>query len=414
MKRYLQSSLIALLFAAISINSIAHAAENKPDAGLAPCVTELLGHKLEAVIELKVPEQVRSGDAFFIEVLTELPQGMSLVTALSQNLKLNEALEGSDFRTLSINSELDLLDSQKSKGKKSQSKGAELHSKQFALLALANEPGEHSVQLPELPLQILAGDDVLTICSRPTSLRILDPLVEEAKAAQDTKKDEPPSDEPQKDPEELTPPQFLESPDGLVQIEPWRLMENILAILLAGMLGAAIAYFLWSKRPKPVKAAPPPPPPRPAWEIALEQLNEIKTRSLDDAEQLLNAADALNHTLREYLGNRYDFEALESTTAEIIQDIRFQLNPAQLEAVQQQLESSDLWKFANSQPNAEQLHQDLRSVEALVHATKSLPLTATDSTSAADSLSAAPPDLTKRQTGDVDIAPVNHSKEEES
>jgi hypothetical protein len=108
--------------------------------------------------------------------------------------------------------------------------------------------------------------------------------------------------------------------------EPVVVMEDDFTLLylggglLAAVLIALAAWWLslwWARRKL---AALPPPPPKPPWDIANGKLAAL-SRSLPEAaaEARLPAwYDAVSDTVREYLGARYRFEGLESTTDEIL------------------------------------------------------------------------------------------------
>jgi hypothetical protein len=142
---------------------------------------------------------------------------------------------------------------------------------------------------------------------------------------------------------------------------------------LAGLFVLALLMFLlarwWVRRERP---EPPPPPPRPAWEVAMEELTALG-RSLDeDAEagRLTGWVDALSDTLRVYLGNRYDFEGIESTTDEVVGRIR-RKKPKGITAEQVAgiLSDCDLVKFAKATPERDRCLALLDAAKSIVKAT---------------------------------------------
>ena len=152
--------------------------------------------------------------------------------------------------------------------------------------------------------------------------------------------------------------------------------DYTLAWVLGGLLAAAsIAALTWfvarwhARRPK---APPPPPPPRPAWEVALDKLEQLKRRQ----EQLLSAergeefVDGVSDALREYLGHRYGFEGLESTTEEILRTLeRMRPHKLSLSGVSLLLEQCDLVKFARATPDEEQCDDLWNGAVGLVRST---------------------------------------------
>jgi len=119
------------------------------------------------------------------------------------------------------------------------------------LLALPSEPGRHTLVLPPLAVSVArANNDVVTLCTKPHSIIVEDPT----------------ASTPDAQPKPNPPPR--------AQREEWVALKRALSWGALGVLvGAVLAWFVvrWLRRPKPV---PPPPPPRPAWEIALERLDE--------------------------------------------------------------------------------------------------------------------------------------------
>jgi hypothetical protein len=72
----------------------------------------------------------------------------------------------------------------------------------------------------------------------------------------------------------------------------------------------------WQKRDRPEPEPPPPPPP---WETAFAELRELERRRADAIAEGQTEVwvDAVSDSIRAYLGRRYGFHGLESTTDEI-------------------------------------------------------------------------------------------------
>ena len=159
------------------------------------------------------------------------------------------------------------------------------------------------------------------------------------------------------------------------------------------MVGALLAYFgyRYAKRPKPV---PPPPPRRPPWELALEQLDEVRHAGLLDARRHAEYFDRVSDAVRGYLGARFGFDGLESTSDEILAALRKQaggfvrLETAMIDAtepanaragapspgvpideIRRFLGDCDLVKFANLKPAPEQCSSALMLGEHIVRST---------------------------------------------
>ncbi|MFO0680839.1 MAG: hypothetical protein U0234_02255 [Sandaracinus sp.] len=141
-------------------------------------------------------------------------------------------------------------------------------------------------------------------------------------------------------------------------------------------LGALIAWLVirwWQRQPK---ALPPPPPPRPAWELALEKIEGLKKRlptALAEGKQV-EVVDGVSDALREYLGARFDFNGLESTTDEVIARVRHQrLGPIALEEIVALLGDADLVKFAKAVPDEETCSRMIEGSVRIVRGTMAVP-----------------------------------------
>jgi flagellar basal body-associated protein FliL len=125
----------------------------------------------------------------------------------------------------------------------------------------------------------------------------------------------------------------------------------ILGVLLAMAVGALLAWLFlrwWRKREKiGPKAAPPPPP----WETALAELRGLKQHRAAMVQEGRTEAwvDAVSDTIRHYLGERFGFHGLESTTDEIGEKLRrasgLQIEPREALVF---LGECDLVKFARA------------------------------------------------------------------
>ncbi|MGB5704561.1 MAG: hypothetical protein WBM48_17205 [Polyangiales bacterium] len=103
-----------------------------------------------------------------------------------------------------------------------------------------------------------------------------------------------------------------------VEQDDYRLLIALgaLAVLALGALLAWLFMRWWNKRDRPEPAPPPPPPP---WETALEELraHEAQRESAISEGRTEQWVDAVSDSIRGYLGRRFGFHGLESTTDEI-------------------------------------------------------------------------------------------------
>jgi hypothetical protein len=196
-----------------------------------------------------------------------------------------------------------------------------------------------------------ASGDVVTVCTRPHSILVEDPN----------------ASVPDAKPKGNPPPRQ--------QREEWVALERALTWGAVGLVAGALALWLvrrWLRRPKVV---PPPPPPRPPWEVALERLDEARHAGLLETARFSEFFDRVNDAIRQYLGARYGFDGLESTTDEILAALRrqprFQLPIPEVAAF---LQHCDLVKFADLTPTLAECERALGDAERVVRATAPAPV----------------------------------------
>ena len=158
----------------------------------------------------------------------------------------------------------------------------------------------------------------------------------------------------------------------VVEQDDYRLLI-VLGALLAIALGALLAWLFmrwWHKRDRPEPAPPPPPPP---WETALTELHELeRARAAAVSEGRTEQwVDAVSDSIRAYLGRRFGFHGLESTTDEIAD----QLRRAESLAIEPQeavgfLGQCDLVKFAKASLADEASRTLIEEALALVDQTR--------------------------------------------
>jgi hypothetical protein len=215
------------------------------------------------------------------------------------------------------------------------------------LVALPPEPGRHTLVLPPLPVSIArANNDVVTLCTKQHTILVEDPTASTPDA------------------------QPKPNPPARMQREEWVAAERALSWGAIGVVvGGALAWLIyrWLKRPKPV---PPPPPPRPPWEVALERLDEARHAGLLETQRFSEFFDRVNDAVRQYLGARFGFDGLESTTDETLAALRraphFGLPLPELAVF---LQECDLVKFADMTPSLEECERALREAEHVIRST---------------------------------------------
>lgn len=217
----------------------------------------------------------------------------------------------------------------------------------FEIDLLILEPGQHT--LPELTVRVVGPKGELAELKTPAkNLTVSSVLANEPNAA----------------PRPATKPVVVMQDDYTLAY----VGGGILAIAI--IIAATILVQRWlARRPKTL---PPPPPPRPAWEVALEKLEQLRRRKeqLIAAERGEELVDGVSEVLREYLGKRYGFDGLESTSDEILTRLET-LRPHRLSlsGVQLLLAQCDLVKFARLPPDAAQCDDLFDGVQGLIRAT---------------------------------------------
>ncbi len=143
----------------------------------------------------------------------------------------------------------------------------------------------------------------------------------------------------------------------------------ILSVLGALVVAALIGWVLVLALRQRFDALKPKAPPRPAIEVAMERLARIEAQSdaeLDGGRRVAETVD----TLREYLGRRYNIDALEMTTNELMRQLpTLDLRGIEVAQVRQLLEDADLVKFARLMPPEDEARRPATTVRSIVQAT---------------------------------------------
>jgi hypothetical protein len=223
---------------------------------------------------------------------------------------------------------------------------------QIPVVPLPEAAGVQQMTLPPLPIAISrASGELWTVCTRSHPIAV----------------DEPIADAPDAKPKD--------NPAPRRQREEWTTLKHVTyATLIALLVGALVAWLLsrWLARPKP---APPPPPPRPPWELALEELEDLRRAELIENARFVEHFDRVSHIVREYAGERYGFDGLESTTREMLSVLRRVVPPIPvLDVIEAFLRQADLVKFARLTPTAEECNQALARGHEIVERTIPAPI----------------------------------------
>ncbi len=203
----------------------------------------------------------------------------------------------------------------------------------FELDLLAFEPGD--APIPAVELRVVTKDGLVgSVKTAPVPYAVRSLL----------------ANEPNAQPKLETKPVIVMQ-DNYV---PLYIVGGLLAVALIAGLTLLVSRYLQKRR----KRALPPPPPRPAWDVAIEKLGELRRRKqqmVDDGQGAL-FVDQLSDVLREYLGGRFGFDGLETTSDEMILLLRArEANLGLTQEVGQFLGRCDLVKFAKVEPDQDEV-----------------------------------------------------------
>ena len=157
---------------------------------------------------------------------------------------------------------------------------------------------------------------------------------------------------------------IIKEPTTFEDYVPYLIGLGIL-LILAGL----IWYFFFRKKEEVIVETPV--IIRPAHEIALEKLSGLKSESLWQKGSVKEYYSQLTYIFREYLENRFDIQALESTSEQIISQLEKKDFDAKMnDDVRRVLQSADLVKFAKAKPIEEFHVESFEKLEAFVKTTK--------------------------------------------
>lgn len=148
----------------------------------------------------------------------------------------------------------------------------------------------------------------------------------------------------------------------------WTLL--LLSLLCVILLTTVIAIAIRLTDPKLITRRVVIIPPAPAHVTALNNIENIKSRSNEDVKQYYME---LTETLRTYIESRFGFNAKEMTTNEIVRHLYDTHNEEAMTELKSVLETADLVKFAKHQTTLSEQDQSLVSALSYVQTTKQQP-----------------------------------------
>ncbi len=207
------------------------------------------------------------------------------------------------------------------------------------------DPGSFTLPVPEVTIREAGGEETV-LTGPPLAIEVVSVL----------------------DPDEENPDiRDLKDPAGLPRSYLW-LLYPALALLAAAGAGY-LAYRKFFRRKKP---APPPPPPKPAHQVALEELEQIRRKDLPGRGLVKEYYSRVSDAVRRYLENRFGLRAPERTTEEFLQEMATtsHLTGDQQDLVAAFLAESDLVKFARYGPSGREIAGVFAAAVRLVEETR--------------------------------------------
>ncbi|WP_437276236.1 hypothetical protein WME90_34000 [Sorangium sp. So ce375] len=211
---------------------------------------------------------------------------------------------------------------------------------------LPKEPGRSALLLPPVPIAVSrASGELVTVCTQPHEIVIEDPIANDRD------------------------PKVKPNPPPRPQREEWVLAKQLTVGILIGAALALIVGWLvwrWMRRPRVVAA----PPPKLPWVAALEELEALRRSDLLGEGRTDEYFDRVSDCVRKYLGARYGFDGLETTSDEMRALLARVRPPVPvLTQIARFLASCDLVKFARLQPTEADCLTALDDGEIIVHRT---------------------------------------------
>ncbi|MEP7269319.1 MAG: hypothetical protein ABI844_16990 [Saprospiraceae bacterium] len=149
----------------------------------------------------------------------------------------------------------------------------------------------------------------------------------------------------------------------------------ILAIIAVAIGFGIYKYIQYQKSKKSEEVIVPVEIIKQPYEIALEKLGALKESRLWEKGEIKDYHSRLTHIFREYLENQYHIPALESTSIEILRDVKLHIHDEELlKSADDILNIADWVKFAKGIPEESANALALGKAIELVLITKSDPL----------------------------------------
>lgn len=138
----------------------------------------------------------------------------------------------------------------------------------------------------------------------------------------------------------------IREPYTFAEVMPW-----IIIAIAIGLIIALLIYYIIRRRKKQPIFKRKPKPKLPAHVIAITQLEELRLAKVWQSGMIKKYYTNLVDITREYMVNRYNFDALEMTSYEIIEELKnHDINKEAKKKLESVLRLSDMVKFAKAVP----------------------------------------------------------------
>lgn len=205
-----------------------------------------------------------------------------------------------------------------------------------------------SLDTPQLELEVSAPEGIATLPVPRSKVNIDSSLPADAQSKGENLYDVKPPEE--------------------VPIRSWRLLSLLAGLLALAALGYAI--YRYASRPKVVAPAYLPPP-EPLHVRVIKALDALAAENLPSKGAFKVYYFRLSEIVRGYLGELYGFEAMESTTPELLNALRARATPGlPMPDLTTFAEASDFIRYAKQLPSVEECKTHLELAYRIVHSTQ--------------------------------------------